>query len=98
MKIFVDHDVMNIGARHYRIVRKFGELTLFEHLAKEIKVWQIHRSANRLLIESSNFSLANHGQFAKLSPCQTFPLYSMYQFAIKLVSFSSTLSQFFVLQ
>ena len=36
----------------YRIAGKFGELTLFEHLAKE--VWQINRSANRLLIVSTN--------------------------------------------
>ena len=52
----------------YRIAGKFGELTLFEHLAKE--VWQINRSANRLLIVSTNldgFSLANHERFAKLS-------------------------------
>ena len=47
---------------------KVGELTLFEHLAKESL--QINRSANRLLIVSTNldgFSLANHGLFAKLS-------------------------------
>ena len=46
---------------------KFGEVTLFEHLAKENlvkKVWQINRSDNRLLIVSTNldgFSLAKHG-------------------------------------
>ena len=42
------------------------------------KVWQINISTNRLLIISTNldgFSLANHGRFAKCSPCQTFPLY-----------------------
>ena len=53
---------------------KFGELTCFEHLAK--KVWQINRSANRLLIVSTNlngFSLVNRWQFAKfakLSPAK----------------------------
>ena len=55
--------------RDYRIAGKFGNLTLFEHLAK--KVWQINRSTNRLLIVSTNldsFSLANHGGFAKFSP------------------------------
>ena len=46
------------------------------------KVWRINRSANRLLIISTNlddFSLANHGQFAKytdVSPSQSFPPYS----------------------
>ena len=45
------------------------------------KVWRINRSANRLLLVSTNldgFNLANYGQFtkfAKLSPRQTFPLY-----------------------
>ena len=41
---------------------KFGELTLFEHLAK--KVWRLNRSAIRLLIVSTNldgFNLVNHG-------------------------------------
>ena len=40
---------------------KFGESTLFEHLAKESLV--NYRSANRLLIVFTNldgFSLANH--------------------------------------
>ena len=45
------------------------------------KVWQINRSANRLLMISTNldgFSLANYGQFAKfanVSPRQSFPPY-----------------------
>ena len=46
------------------------------------KVWQINRSANRLLIESTNldgFSLANHEQFAK------FAKLSCYTAAIALV-------------
>ena len=62
----------------YRIVGKFGQLTLFENLVKEI--WQTNRSANMLLIINTNFSLVNHGQFAKfvnLSFCQTFPLYGI---------------------
>ena len=45
-----------------------GELTCFEHLVK--KVCQINRSANRLLIISTNldgFSLVNCGQFAKFA-------------------------------
>ena len=49
----------------YHIGGKFGELTLFEHLAKGINT-----SANRLLIVSTNldgFSLASHRRFAKLS-------------------------------
>ena len=59
---------------------KFGELTLFECLAK--KVGWISRSTKMLLIVSINldgFSLANHRRFTKfaeLSPRQTFPLYS----------------------
>ena len=36
------------------IAGKFGKLTLFEPLAK--KVWRINRSANRLLIVSSNLA------------------------------------------
>ena len=63
-----------------------------------VKVWQIdsfrvfgekkfggiNRSANRLLIVSTNldgFSLANHWRFAKFAnfPRQTFPLYGMWQ-------------------
>ena len=50
--------------------RKFGELTLFEHLVK--KVWRINRSANRLPIVSTKLdSLAKYElftKFAKLSP------------------------------
>ena len=71
-------------SKDYRIAGKFGggnfdELTHFEHLAKESLA--DYRSANRLLIVSTNlngFNLANHGRFAKftkLSPCQPFPLY-----------------------
>ena len=47
------------------------------------KVWRINRSANRLLIISTNldgFSLANHGRFAKfanISHRQSFPPYSI---------------------
>ena len=56
----VDH------GQHSRIAgkfdgEKFSEFTIFERLAK--KVWQINRSANRLLIVSTNldgFSLTNH--------------------------------------
>ena len=60
---------------------KFGEMTRFEHLAKESLA--NYRSANRLLIVSTNlngFSLANCGRFAKfakLSPRQPFLLYGM---------------------
>ena len=59
-----------------------GELTRFEHLAK--KVWQINRSANRLLMISTNLdgcSLANHVQFAKfanVSPAKV-SLHTVYQ-------------------
>ena len=69
---------------YYCIVGKFGGERLANWLFSNFwqkKVWQINGSANRLLIESINlygFSLANHGwfaKFAKLSPCQTFPLY-----------------------
>ena len=47
------------------------------------KIWRINRSANRLLIVSTNldgFSLANHGRFTKfanVSPHQSFPPYSI---------------------
>jgi len=60
--------------------QKFGEFTRFEHLAK--KVWQMNRFNQKVIIVSRNldgFSLANQGwfaKFAKLSPCQTFPLYT----------------------
>ena len=46
----------------------FGKVTLLSIWQK--KVWQINRSANRILIESASldrFSLANHQQFAKLA-------------------------------
>ena len=58
----------------------FGKFTFLSIWRK--KVWQINRSANRLLIVSTTldgFSLVNHRRFTKftkLSPCQTFPLYS----------------------
>ena len=55
-----------------------GELTHFEHLAKENLV--NNRSANRLLMISTNldgFSLANHRQFANVSPRQSFPPYGI---------------------
>ena len=58
---------------------KFGELISLSLWRK--KVWQINRSANRLLIVSTNldgFSLVNHRQFAKLSPHQTFLLYGIH--------------------
>ena len=61
---------------------KFGELTHFEHLVKE-SLWRINRSANKLLIVSTNldgFSLANHGRFAKFTnvpPHQSFSPYSI---------------------
>ena len=45
--------------------KKFDELTLFEHLAKN--VWQIYRLAKRSLIASTSldgFSLMNHRHFA----------------------------------
>ena len=60
----------------YCIAGKFGELTLFEQL---VKVWQINRSANKLLIISTNldgYSSANDGRFAKfakLPPPLNFP-------------------------
>ena len=50
----------------------------------QMNVWRINRSANRLSIVRTNldgFSLVNHGwfaKFAKLSPYQTFPLYSIW--------------------
>ena len=50
------------------MVGKYGKLTHFECLVKES--WQINRSANRLLIVSTNlddFSLANHRQFTKFA-------------------------------
>ena len=49
---------------------KFGELTLFEHLANLKKFWRINRSANRFLTVNTNldgFSLVNHGQFTKFA-------------------------------
>ena len=61
--------------------RNFGEFALSKHLAE--KVWRMNRSANRLSIVTTNlddFSLANHGRFAKfakLSPRQTFPPYGI---------------------
>ena len=62
----------------------FGEFTIFKRLAK--KVWRINRSAKELsmvAINSDGFSLANRirfAKFAKLSPRQTFPLYSTYNY------------------
>ena len=49
------------------------------------KVWRINRSANRLLIVSTNldgFSLVNHGQFAKLS-CYTVPVLGQMDVLVK---------------
>ena len=57
----------------------FGESTIFKHLAE--KVWRMNRSAKGLSMVTINldgFSLANFAKFAKLSPHQTFLLYSMY--------------------
>ena len=57
----------------------FDEFILFKYLAE--KVWQMNRSAKRLLIVTTTldgFSLANRRQFTKftkLSTHQTFPLY-----------------------
>ena len=53
-----------------------GKLICFKHLAKES--WWINRSANRLLMISTNlddYSLVNHGQFTKfanISPAKVF--------------------------
>ena len=57
---------------------KFGELILFEFWRK--KVWRINRSANRLLIVSTNlddFSLVNHGQFAKFAKLSRYTVYGL---------------------
>ena len=56
---------------------KFGELTFFKHLVKE--VWRINRSASRVLIVITNldgFSLANHERFTKFAnfPPPNFPV------------------------
>ena len=71
----------------YRIAGKFGRVKLWRIRpfwvfgGKKFGEWT---SANRLSIVTSNlygFSLANHrrfAKFAKLSPCQTFPLYGSY--------------------
>ena len=57
---------------------KFGELTLFELLAKEIKVPQINRSALIVSTNLDGFSLANHQQFSKFAklppPLPNFPM------------------------
>ena len=55
--------------------KKFGEITLFRHLAKN---FGINRSAKRLLIVSTNlddFGLVNHRQFTNFAkvPPPTFP-------------------------
>ena len=72
----------------YRMEEKFGGgENLVNRLVSSIwrkKVWQINRSANRLLIISTNldgFSLVNHRQFTKfanVSPCQSFLPYGIY--------------------
>ena len=57
-----------------------------------MKILRINRSANRLLIISTNldgFGLANHGQFAKftnVSPRQSFPPYGNTQLHTSKVS------------
>ena len=58
----------------------FGESTVWQK-----KVWRMNRSAKGLSMVGINldgFSLANRlrfTKFAKLSPCQTFPLYGTHQ-------------------
>ena len=67
------YEVQNAKFTTYRIVGKFGGG----------EIWQTNRWAYRLLIVRTNlddFSLANHGQFAKFAkffPRQTLPLYGM---------------------
>ena len=49
------------------MVGMFAKFTLFKHCGK---VWQLNRSAKRLLVVSTSldgFSLANHGRFAKFA-------------------------------
>ena len=65
--------------------KKFGKVTLFEHLAK--KFGDLIDQPKWLLIVSSNlddFSLANHGQFAKFTKLSlpNFPLYGIMQLYI----------------
>ena len=58
--------------KHFTIQRESLANSLFSSIWRK-KVWRINRSANRLLIVSTNldrFSLVNHGRFAKLS-CYT---------------------------
>jgi len=46
------------------------------------KVWWMNRFSQKVIIVCRNldgFSLVNQGWFTKLSPCQTFPLYGIYQ-------------------
>ena len=60
-QIFIDFMGL-LMHKKYCIAGKFGELTHFEHLAKESLA--NYRSANRLLIVSTNlngFILVNHG-------------------------------------
>ena len=80
---------------------KFGKLTHFKHLVKEI--WRINRSANRLLIINNNldgFSLANHGRFAKfanVSPPPKFPSIQYLASSHGCVSFALCCLQFMLL-
>ena len=71
----------------YHIVGKFGRKCLANLLFSSVwwkKVWQMNRSAKGLsmiTINLDDFSLANRrrfAKFAKVSPCQTFPLYGMF--------------------
>ena len=73
-----------IYAHIYCIVGKFSEdnvWRIYSFQAFGKKVWRMNRSAKGLLIVTTNldgFSLVNRRlftKFAKLSTCQTFPLY-----------------------
>ena len=68
---------MNYVYTSYCIVGKFGELIRLSILQK--KMWQINKSANRLLIISTNldgFSLVNHGRFAKFAKLSCYMVHS----------------------
>ena len=63
-------------ACYYHIVGKFGGEKAWQ--TDSFWAFWTNGAANRLLIETANldsFSLVNHGGFAKVSPCQIFPLY-----------------------
>ena len=80
------HGDKNNSMYIYRIAGKFGELSVIRQ-TKTIQIFTYNYYLMAESIHSPNFSSQNthNSEFAKLSHCQTFPLYGIYIYIIYII-------------